>query len=291
MSTKLRRKRRFVEISVVALFLCLTVADRQLITAIPAGSSKSATARALSRHYIVQAETSAIARRAVVRAGGSVSRDLQIIRAVAATLDDRELALLRKDRTGGLRIYDDAKVSASSAAGAPPETYYPSEVAAQPLQAAGKTGRGVTVAVIDSGLWNQEGPLQSAPGAPGQSASRVLAQYDVILAREVPGYYAPAPLETYSRDITDPYGHGTHVTSIIASSAVAESGNFQGVAPGVNLVAVRALDSNGTGLDSDVISGIEWVISQQARYGIRVLNLSLGAPRPDRIGRIRSIRP
>ena len=134
------------------------------------------------------------------------------------------------------------------------------------------TGRGVTVAVIDSGLWNQQGPLQSAPG---QSHSRVLAQYDVILARQNPHYYLPPLFESYSRDINDPYGHGTHVTSIIASSGVATTGRYQGVAPGVNLVSVRALDSNGQGLYSDVISAVQWVINQRLRYGIRVLNLSL----------------
>ena len=123
-----------------------------------------------------------------------------------------------------------------------PETYYPSEVDAPQLHLGGLTGRGVTVAVIDSGLWNTRAPCNIRPRAAG---SRVLAQYDVILARQQPGYYRPPALETYSRNINDPYGHGTHVTSIIASSGVAASGNFQGVAPGVNLVSVRALDSNG----------------------------------------------
>ena len=106
----------------------------------------------------------------------------------------------------------------------------------------------------------------------------MLAQYDVILAREQPGYYRPPLLESYNRDITDPFGHGTQVTSVIASSAVAVTGNFQGVAPGVNLVSVRVLDASGAGVYSDVISGIQWIISQRLRYGIRVLNLSLGAP-------------
>jgi len=85
-------------------------------------------------------------------------------------------------------------------------------------------------------------------------------------------------LESYRRSINDPYGHGTHVSSIIASSGVATTGKYQGVAPGVNLVSVRALDSNGRGLYSDVISGVQWVINQRKRYAIRVLNLSLGAP-------------
>ena len=68
------------------------------------------------------------------------------------------------------------------------------------------------------------------------------------------------------------------MTSVIASSGVATTGRYQGVAPGVNLVSVRALDSNGQGLYSDVISAVQWVINQRLRYGIRVLNLSLGSP-------------
>ncbi len=72
---------------------------------------------------------------------------------------------------------------------------------------------------------------------------------------------------------------------------MATTGKFQGVAPGVNLVSVRALDSNGEGTYSDVISGIQWVINQRPRYSIRVLNLSLSAPPRRSTGRIRSIRP
>ncbi len=224
--------------------------------------------------YIVQGASAASARSAVRDVGGLVTGDLSVIRAVGAALDERELAALRDRRIPQLRIYDDTPVRASSPAGTLPETYYPSEVDARNLQTGGMTGRGVTVAVVDSGLWNTQGPLQYAPSG---GKSRVLAQYDVILAREQPGYYAPAFLETYSRNISDPYGHGTQVTSVIASSGVAVTGNFQGVAPGVNLVSVRALDGNGMGLYSDVISGVQWVINQRQRYGIRVLNLSLGA--------------
>ena len=50
------------------------------------------------------------------------------------------------------------------------------------------------------------------------------------------------------------------------------------MAPGVNLVAVRVLDSNGQGSYSNVIRGIQWVLLQKARYNIRVMNLSLSAP-------------
>src|SRR5258708_6589451 len=180
-------------------------------------------------HYIVQSASADAARDAVLRAGGVVTGDLSVIRAVAASLNELEMAALRAAQVAQLHIYNDTAVAASSL-GALPETYYPSEVDAANLHVGGMTGRGVTVAVLDSGLWNKEGPLQYAPGG----TSRVLAQYDVILARQSPGYYQPSPLETYSRSISDPYGHGTHVSSIIASSGVATTGKYQGVAPGVN---------------------------------------------------------
>ncbi|HTD74999.1 MAG TPA: hypothetical protein VK652_15845, partial [Steroidobacteraceae bacterium] len=170
------------------------------------------------RHrYIVQADTADAARDAVLRAGGVVNGDLSVIRAVAAALDEREINALRSEQNSGLHIYNDSAVVASSL-GTLPETYYPSEVDAANLHVGGMTGRGVTVAVIDSGLWNQQGPLQSAPGT---SNSRVLAQYDVIQARQNPRYYLSPLLESYSRNINDTYGHGTHVTSVIASSGVA----------------------------------------------------------------------
>ena len=106
----------------------------------------------------------------------------------------------------------------------------------------------------------------------------MIAQYDVILARENPSAYPLLSLNKYSRDIDDRNGHGTHVSSIIASSAIASTGRYQGVAPGVNLVSVRVLNSEGAGRYFDVIRGIQWVVNQRRIYGIRVLNLSLSAP-------------
>ena len=51
-----------------------------------------------------------------------------------------------------------------------------------------------------------------------------------------------------------------------------------GIAPGAQLVNVRVLGADGSGLTSDVIAGIDWVIANRARYKIRVINLSLGHP-------------
>src|SRR5256714_8536236 len=185
--------------------------------------------------YIVQAESVEIARSAGVRVGGVVTGDLSIIRAVGAALDDRQLEALRASDVPRLRIFEDSPVQASS--NHLPETNYPSEVAASNLHLGGVTGRGVTVAVLDSGVWSNLGPLQSTP----YQTPHVLAQYDVIQARLQATYSQTAAQQNYSRSINDLFGHGTHISSIIASSGVATTGNYQGVAPGGNLVSVREI--------------------------------------------------
>jgi serine protease AprX len=81
-------------------------------------------------------------------------------------------------------------------------------------------------------------------------------------------------------DRTEPYddqGHGTHVASI-AAGAVNAAG-VGGVAPGAALVGVKVLDSQGAGSASSIAEGVEWCISNRTRYGIEVINLSLGGDR------------
>lgn len=80
---------------------------------------------------------------------------------------------------------------------------------------------------------------------------------------------------------TDQYGHGTHVTGIIAGNGNKSTGgpNFytiKGIASNVNVVNLRVLDQNGSGTDSQVISAIQTAIQLKSQYNIRVINLSLG---------------
>ena len=131
----------------------------------------------------------------------------------------------------------------------------PQLVGADSLQRSGITGRGVTIAVLDSGLWQD--PSQNF-------GSRVLASIDVVNGGSgaVQG---------------DPYGHGTHVTSIAAGGAQNVSLSYSGIAPQANLVVVRAFDGTGGGRYTDVIAGLNWIVANRDRYNIRVLNLSFGA--------------
>ncbi|MFZ1087332.1 MAG: S8 family peptidase, partial [Terracidiphilus sp.] len=123
--------------------------------------------------------------------------------------------------------------------------------------ALGLNGTGIGVAVIDSGI----------------------ATLPDITANNI----------VYSQDFTglgsalDQYGHGTHVTGILAGNGKMSTGpqfsyTFMGVASNVNLINLRVLDQNGAGTDSEVIAAIQTAIALKSKYNIRVINLSLGRP-------------
>ncbi len=119
----------------------------------------------------------------------------------------------------------------------------------------GYTGAGITVAVVDSGI------------APHTAISdRVVGRVNLV------SWEAPSS--------GDPYGHGTHVAGIIAGSTTAAKNvtlaYAGGSAPGAKLVDVRVLGATGVGYTSDVIAGINWAVANRSKYGIRIINLSLG---------------
>ncbi len=118
------------------------------------------------------------------------------------------------------------------------------------------SGRGVGVAVIDSGL-----EMSS------EFRGRVTAFYDFTGGRLV----ATSPF--------DDYGHGTHVAGTIAGSgALSRSSAYRGLAPEVRLVVMKVLDRNGAGYTSDVIRAIDFAVEHRSRLGISIINLSLGHP-------------
>jgi len=88
----------------------------------------------------------------------------------------------------------------------------------------GWTGAGVGVAVIDSGIDITNADLKVA----NSSASRVVYSQDFV-----------------GGGANDFYGHGTHVAGIIGGNGANSGGRYHGIAPGVNLVNLRALDQNG----------------------------------------------
>ena len=116
-------------------------------------------------------------------------------------------------------------------------------------------GRGVGVAVIDSGL-----EMSS------EFQGRVRAFYDFTRGGIATAAY-------------DDYGHGTHVASTIGGSgALSSNRDYRGLAPNVSFVIFKVLDRNGSGYTSDVIRAIDFAVARRATLGIDVINLSLGHP-------------
>ncbi len=72
-----------------------------------------------------------------------------------------------------------------------------------------------------------------------------------------------------SNDPYDDHGHGTHCSGIVC-------GKSTGVAPGLELFAVKVLDSEGSGTEGDIIRGLEWCIDND----IDIVSMSLGSRYP-----------
>ncbi|MCA2216207.1 S8 family serine peptidase [Jidongwangia harbinensis] len=116
---------------------------------------------------------------------------------------------------------------------------------------AGLDGRGVTVAVLDTGV------DQTHPDLVGR----------VTEARNF----------SESADAVDRHGHGTHVASTVAGTGAASAGRRKGVAPGAGLLVGKVLDDSGSGYESSIVEGMQWA----ADAGARVVNLSLGGDATD----------
>ena len=72
-------------------------------------------------------------------------------------------------------------------------------------------------------------------------------------------------------DPMDDNGHGTHCAGIVAAN-----GSVMGVAPDAKIIAVKVMNSSGSGYSSDVIAGIDFCINNSEIYNISVISMSLG---------------
>lgn len=195
--------------------------------------------------YIVQGKSVDQVVELVESYGGEVTSRLYVIHGVGARLTQQAATALRS--TAGITsIFPNAEVQAS---GAYPATDYPDLTGADEAWAEGVDGSGVTVAVVDTGIGKHPGVKHLVTG-----------WVDFVEG---------------STNFNDPNGHGTHVAGIIANTQVGDDDEWNGMAPGANLVGVRVLNQDGYGTYETVIQGIQWVIDNRAEYNIRVMNLSL----------------
>jgi serine protease AprX len=115
-------------------------------------------------------------------------------------------------------------------------------------------GSGVTVAVVDSGIYK----------------TKDLEQAKLVNVTFNQRYH----------NSTDGFGHGTFVAGIIAGSGKTSNGKYVGVAPRSRLVNVRVSDDQGMMRESDLVAALQWVLEKKDKYNIRVVNLSLNSSQP-----------
>lgn len=72
--------------------------------------------------------------------------------------------------------------------------------------------------------------------------------------------------------------HATHVAGIIAGNGYSSRGKYTGIAPESNILAIKALDSEGSGNTSNIIAAISYVVETKEKYNTKILNLSIGSP-------------
>ena len=121
--------------------------------------------------------------------------------------------------------------------------------------------------------------IGAAPGSVTQTGQGVgVAIVDTGIDFSHPDLRVATACFTAFTSCADDHGHGTHVSGIVA--ALNNTRDVVGVAPDATLFAVKVLDSAGSGSDSGVIAGLDWVSANASTSTppIRVVNMSLGGP-------------
>jgi serine protease AprX len=182
-------------------------------------------------------------------AGAAVNEEFSFVKSAVLELPQKDVLKLAHDPHVRY-ISPDAPVKQHTISTSNLTTTYPLGVSANRIwndtTGLAATGQGVTVAVIDTGF-------TANPDFPAGKVTAVNLNKTALTA-------------------TDGYGHGTPVAGIIAAKNT--SGQYLGVAPDANIVAVKIADDAGVAHESDMLRGLQWVFDNRATYKIKAVNIS-----------------
>ena len=126
---------------------------------------------------------------------------------------------------------------------------------ADELHRRGVTGRGVNVAILDTGIC-----------AHPDFDRRIVAFYDFVNGKKI---------------MYDDASHGTHVAGILGGNGGLGKGRYRGIAPECGLISLKVLDRFGQGRLEYLIAALDWVCTNHQKYKIRILNISAGTTKEE----------
>lgn len=133
------------------------------------------------------------------------------------------------------------------------------KINAPALYAKGATGRGYSVAVVDTGV-NASHPFLSG---------RVVAEACFSYKNSCPNSQNQMIGSGAAKPV---HWHGTHVAGIVAG----KNSTSNGIAYGANIVAVNIFEKDGSAYEESLLSSLQYIYSVKEKYNIIAVNLSLG---------------
>ncbi|MCX2926680.1 S8 family peptidase [Streptomyces sp. NEAU-W12] len=220
--------------------------DRRLFDVTELGKASTRRSQQRGLKVIVGYRGRAAAAKSDVRDAGTLRRTLGALNADAVQTPHEDTPDLWKAVTDGDRTASGiAHVWLDGVRKASLDTSV-AQIGTPKAWAAGYDGKGVKIAVLDTGVDTTH------PDLKGQ----VTASKDF----------------TGSSNTGDKVGHGTHVAAIAAGTGAKGGAKYRGVAPGAKVLNGKVLDDSGFGDDSGILAGMEWAAAQ----GADVVNMSLG---------------
>ncbi|WP_043679870.1 S8 family peptidase [Streptomyces xylophagus] len=220
--------------------------DQRLFDVTELNKSAERASQKAGLKVIVGYQGAATATKADVRDAGKLRRSLKTLNADAVQTPQKDApelwaAVTNGDKTasGIAHVWLDGVRKASLDKSVP-------QIGAPKAWAAGYDGKGVKIAVLDTGVDADHPDLKT----------------QVIESKNF----------STAADANDHFGHGTHVASIAAGTGAMSHGKYKGVAPGAKILNGKVLDDNGSGDDSGILAGMEWAAAE----GADIVNLSLG---------------
>jgi len=120
------------------------------------------------------------------------------------------------------------------------------------------TGRGVTIAFLDSGFYAHKDLTEPA--------NRIVAYHSIFAAEDHPSYLEKPDVASW---------HGMMTSVVAAGNGHLSDGFYRSIAPKANVVLVK-IGKTGHIPEINIETGLRWVLTNKDKYDIRIVNISAG---------------